>query len=67
MNASAIRLAALLFSAFATPALAHPGHLAQQAGHTHWPALAALGVALAIGVTAALRLTRGRRRARAHE
>jgi len=41
-------LAALLFIAFSTPAFAHPGHLAEQAGHSHWIALAATVAAVAV-------------------
>ncbi len=43
-----IRLTALPALVFAAPALAHPGHVAEQAGHSHWLALAAGGVAVAI-------------------
>ncbi len=38
------------------PAAAHPGHLAEAAGHNHWLGAAALGAALAI---AAWQLIRG--------
>lgn len=33
----------------ATPLSAHPGHLIEAAGHSHWGALIALGGAIAIG------------------
>ena len=33
----------------AAPALADPGHFAEQRGHTHWLAFGALALALAIG------------------
>ncbi len=33
----------------ATPALADPGHFAEERGHTHWLAFGALALALAIG------------------
>jgi hypothetical protein len=33
---------------FTTQALAHPGHLAESAGHAHWIALAALALAVVI-------------------
>ena len=39
----------------AWPALAHPGHLAEVAGHNHWLAGAALGAAAAIALWAALK------------
>ena len=32
------------------PALAHPGHVEEQAGHDHWLALAAIGVAAGVAV-----------------
>ena len=40
-------LAALLT---ATAAQAHPGHLAEVAGHGHWLGAAAIGAAIAIGL-----------------
>ncbi|MEV8467385.1 DUF6732 family protein [Fluviibacterium sp. DFM31] len=43
----------------ATMAQAHPGHLADLAGHDHWVAGAALGAAIALGAWAALK---GRRK-----
>ena len=36
-------------------ALAHPGHVADVAGHDHWVAGAAIGVAIALGLWGALR------------
>lgn len=52
------------------PALAHPGHVEEQAGHSHWLALAAIGVAAGIAVWQVARKRRARveeaRRAR-HE
>ena len=36
----------------ASPALAHPGHLTETAGHTHWLALGTLAVAAGLGVAA---------------
>ena len=33
----------------AAPALADPGHFAEERGHTHWLAFGALALALAIG------------------
>lgn len=58
MRYAIIALATLL----AGPALAHPGHLAEVAGHGHWLGAAALGAAIAIGLWAGLR---GRRDAEA--
>ncbi len=37
------------------PAHAHPGHLAEVAGHGHWLGAAAIGAAIAIGLWAGLR------------
>lgn len=34
-------------------AVAHPGHLAELAGHGHWLGAAALGAAIALGALAA--------------
>jgi len=39
----------------ATAAQAHPGHMAEVAGHGHWLGAAALGAAIAIGLWAGLR------------
>ena len=44
MKAAVATLAVLL----ATPALAHPGHVADQGGHSHWYVLGALSRALTI-------------------
>jgi hypothetical protein len=41
--------------ALSTPALAHPGHLSEHAGHSHWVALAAT---LATAVVAAIGVAR---------
>ncbi|WP_407692445.1 DUF6732 family protein [Pseudooceanicola spongiae] len=43
---------AALMSGFVAPmpAAAHPGHLADVAGHGHWLGAAALGAAIAIGL-----------------
>ncbi|MCP1169587.1 DUF6732 family protein [Limimaricola litoreus] len=40
-------------------ALAHPGHMADVAGHDHWVAGAAIGLAIALGLWGALK---GRRK-----
>ena len=55
-------LLALLLSAGA--AQAHPGHLAEVAGHGHWLGAAAIGAAIAIGLWAGLK---GRKAAQADE
>ena len=48
------RLSILLAVTFApAPALAHPGHLGELAGHTHWLALGALVAAAAIAAVVA--------------
>ncbi|WP_108259699.1 DUF6732 family protein [Mangrovicoccus ximenensis] len=41
-------------------ALAHPGHLADLAGHSHWVAGAAVGAAILVGLWAGLK-GRGRK------
>ena len=40
---------------WALPANAHPGHLADLAGHDHWVAGAAIGIAAVIGLLGALK------------
>ncbi|WP_323780516.1 DUF6732 family protein [Thalassovita sp.] len=40
---------------WAGQAAAHPGHLAEVAGHGHWLAGAAIGAAIAIGLWAGLK------------
>jgi len=57
MKASLIVIVALL----ATPALAHPGHLAGAAGHEHWVAGAAIGAAIAIGLWQGLKGRKARK------
>ncbi len=47
-------------SLFASAAAAHPGHLIEQAGHNHWVAGAALGLAGALGIWQAIK---GRKKA----
>jgi len=39
----------------AGPAAAHAGHIADVAGHDHWVAGAAIGIAIAIGLWGALK------------
>ncbi|MGB3313363.1 MAG: DUF6732 family protein [Albidovulum sp.] len=46
----------------ATPAVAHPGHLVDVAGHDHWVAGAAIGAAIAMGIWGAIK---GRRKGNA--
>lgn len=46
MRIALIPLAALA----AGPALAHPGHVAEAAGHNHWIAGAAIGLAVLAGL-----------------
>ncbi|MEQ8290842.1 MAG: hypothetical protein RIA08_01455 [Roseovarius sp.] len=48
----ATSVAALMAGAAAE---AHPGHLAEAAGHHHWLGAAAVGAAIAIGLWAALK------------
>ncbi len=45
----------VLLTMQATAAAAHPGHLAEVAGHGHWWGAAALGAAIAIGLWAGLK------------
>ncbi len=54
----AIRIAALATCLLPLQAQAHPGHLADVAGHSHWLGAAALAAAIAL---AALRARKGRR------
>ena len=39
----------------AAPALADPGHFAEERGHTHWLAFGALALALMVTATAVIR------------
>jgi uncharacterized protein HemX len=62
---SSLRLPLVILSATlltAAPALAHPGHLDEQSGHTHWIALAALLAAIGVGAIGYLRGQAARRR-----
>lgn len=45
----------LLFLLLASPALAHTGHLAGLAGHDHWVAGAAIGLAVLVGIWGAVK------------
>ena len=57
-------LAALPLVALSTAAFAHPSHVAEQAGHSHWIALAAAMAAVAIAVIGIARGFSRRRRSR---
>ena len=58
-----IRIAALLPFLLASTALAHPSHVASDAGHSHWLALAALAAAFVAAYAWLLReAARGRAR-----
>lgn len=52
-------LSILLAIIAAGRAAAHPGHLAEAAGHNHWIGLAAIGTAVAVAVWAGLKGRRG--------
>ena len=56
------RLVFLPALVLAAPAFAHPGHLAGEAGHSHWLALAALAAAVAIAAVGLFRVALRRRR-----
>ena len=57
------RLVVLPFVVLASPAFAHPGHVAEAAGHSHLLGLAAIGAALAIVAFAGARSVFRRRKA----
>jgi hypothetical protein len=57
------RFSALPFLAAAAPALAHPTHVADSAGHSHWLALAALAAAVGVAAFAIARAFLRRRAA----
>ena len=44
-----------LLTLVAQSASAHPGHLVEAAGHNHWVAGAAIGIAIAVGIWGALK------------
>jgi hypothetical protein len=54
--------AALSLAAFAVPALAHTGHVAEEAGHSHVLGIGALAAAGVIAIVAVLRHVLARRR-----
>lgn len=58
---TAMRIAIILTALLSgTTAHAHPGHLAELAGHGHWLGAAALGAAIAIGLWSGLRARKDR-------
>jgi hypothetical protein len=57
------RLAALPVLLVAAPAFAHPGHVAEAAGHSHFLALGAFAAALGIAAYAVARSVFRRRKA----
>ena len=62
------RLIALSIVFLSAPAVAHPGHLVEQSGHSHWVALAATVTAAAIVVVGIARaINRKRKRQTAHD
>ncbi|QQA43194.1 DUF6732 family protein [Pelagovum pacificum] len=48
-----MRILIPLMTLLAQPALAHPGHIAEVAGHGHWIALGAIGLAAVVGALGA--------------
>lgn len=59
------RFAVLPLLALAAPALAHPDHIAESAGHSHWLALAAVAAAVGIAAFGLARAFLGRPQRRA--
>lgn len=53
------RILTFLFTLIAMPALAHPGHIGEIAGHNHWLAGAAIGAAIAIAIWGAMKGKKG--------
>ncbi len=49
------RLLLTTTAVFATPAMAHVGHIGEAAGHGHWIAGIAIGAAVGIGLWGALK------------
>lgn len=49
------RALVLIFCFVGTAASAHPGHLGELAGHDHWVAGAAIGLAILLGLREALK------------
>lgn len=44
-----------ILTLLAQSAAAHPGHLVEAAGHNHWVAGAAIGIAIAVGLWGAMK------------
>jgi hypothetical protein len=59
-----LRLLLLASSFLPAVAFAHPGHLAAEAGHSHWLALAAFGGAAAVAIVPLAQRLASRRRER---
>ena len=57
------RVTGLALALAASPAFAHPGHVAEAAGHSHLLGLAAIGAALGIVAFVAARSVLRRRKA----
>lgn len=51
----AVKIAGPVAILAATPAAAHPGHIADALGHDHWVAGAAVGIAILLGLWGALK------------
>ena len=49
----------LILMTYAQAAAAHPGHLIEQAGHNHWLAGAAIGLAILLGLKEAAKRRKG--------
>ena len=63
-----MRFATILIALLSgTAAHAHPGHLAEVAGHGHWLGAAGLGAAIAIGLWSGLRARKERAQAQETE
>ncbi len=50
-----IRMTFMSLAAMATPAFGHVGHLGEAAGHDHWVAGAAVGLAIGLTIWGALK------------
>ncbi|WP_417268960.1 DUF6732 family protein [Celeribacter sp.] len=53
------RVLAFFFALIAAPSFAHPGHIVDAAGHDHWIAGIALGVAAGIAIWGAVTSIKG--------
>lgn len=61
------RFTSLSLIVLAAPAVAHPGHLAEQAGHSHWLAPAAIIAAIVVAIAGLGRAFSRRRSRTVHE